>query len=332
MKRNLYIFFTIIYVILALASLSSCQADMASGEKKDYSLDHDIRIASWNVQTFFDSNNSGNEYDEFKKSKTWNQDAYCRRLEKLCSVIKALDAEVFVMQEIENEGVMYDISNFLAGEWNQQKIYFYACFAKDEGSAIGCGILSRYELSDMTVHSICSTKEGKRISPRMRPLIEVTVTKGGGKLKLFVNHWKSMSGGKEASELWRNKQEALLADRFALCKKEGLASIAMGDFNRDIESFCPGPVSDSVLLNGLEVQSPWFTSSNALLEPGSYYFNGQWSRIDNFFALEPAVIEDFAPQTNGPWCEEETFIPKKYKIWNESGYSDHLPIMCRVLF
>ena len=97
-----------------------------------------VKIANWNVQTFFDANNDGTEYSEFAKSKTWGEEMYKERLKRLCSVIKKLDADIFIMEELENSNVLFDISNFLAGEWNPRKIYRYACFSKNEGGAIGC--------------------------------------------------------------------------------------------------------------------------------------------------------------------------------------------------
>lgn len=50
----------------------------------------EVKIANWNVQTFFDANNDGTEYSEFAKSKTWGEEMYKERLKRLCSVIKNL--------------------------------------------------------------------------------------------------------------------------------------------------------------------------------------------------------------------------------------------------
>ena len=70
-----------------------------------------IRIVNWNVQTFFDANADGCEYAEFKSPKSkWGRDEYAARLGRLCDAIKKLNADVYVFEEIENEGVMYDLS------------------------------------------------------------------------------------------------------------------------------------------------------------------------------------------------------------------------------
>ena len=76
-----------------------------------------LKVVNWNVQTFFDAITTGSEYTEFVKSSRWGKEAYMERLTRLASVIRTLDADIFVMEEIENEGVVHDICNFLAGEW-----------------------------------------------------------------------------------------------------------------------------------------------------------------------------------------------------------------------
>lgn len=337
--RILCAYMTLMLLFAALAAFfpfTGCAAleENAAAEEKSPG-EENLTIINWNVQTFFDAETSGTEYDEYIKSKEWGEALYKERLERLCKSIKLLDADVLVLEELENEGTLHDICNFLAGEWNAKKVYGYACFAKDEGSAIGCGVLSRCRLENLTVHSLDSVDEK---IPRMRPLMQVSVVKGKSELILFVNHWKSMSAGKAASEKWRTMQESVLSRRISHCLTAGKAVIACGDFNRDILDFENDTERDIILLRdegtgeAVHVVSPWFDSEQELIPPGSYYFNGEWSRIDNFFVAGAISILDFAPQTEGPWCEEDTKIPKKYKLWTKSGYSDHLPIRCTVQF
>ena len=290
-----------------------------------------LTIVNWNVQTFFDAQNDGSEYDTFVKSSTWGVAAYTTRLERLCSVIKKLDADVFVMEELENENVLYDISNFLSGEWDSKKLYQYACFAKDAGSSIGCGVISRYPLSNMTIHALSVSA-----MPRMRPLIQVSIEKNGSELVLFVNHWKSMSGGESASEKWRLLQEDVLSRQMSLLEQRGKSIIACGDFNRDLRNFKESKNGFVELrqIDGsdFEVFCPWYDDSLCLIQPGSYYFNEQWSRLDHFFVGSKVSVLEFLPCTNGEWSNSETLVPEKYTIWNGKGYSDHLPIKCTISF
>ncbi|MBR7079015.1 MAG: endonuclease/exonuclease/phosphatase family protein [Treponema sp.] len=316
--------------------MSSCMAFADHESPSSSGKAQEIKIACWNVQTFFDSVTEGTEYSDFIKNKAWNEDAYRVRLERLASAIKEFDADVVILEEIENESVMHDIANYLAGEWSARKAYSHACFARNKGGAIGVGVLSRLELSSPRVHSL--DIRGQSEMPDMRPLLQVTVHRGGHELTLFVNHWKSMSGGKEETEVWRQYQEGLLARRMAEKTRNNEAVLACGDFNRDLSDFSAGNEKGTVVLNEfleeseLAVKSLWYTQSDVLVEPGSYYYEGEWSRIDHFFTSGPVEVLDFTVQTDGPWCNETTHVPERYMIFLGKGYSDHLPISCRVRF
>lgn len=317
----------------------SCQLGNIMEENAEKSSN--IKVACWNVQTFFDATTDGNEYSEFKKSSTWGKDAYKGRLKKLCSSIKSIDADVFVMEEIENENVLQDINNFLAGEWNLKKTYPYACFAKDEGSSIGCAVISRVPLKDLTVHSLDIRSEDAEM-PSMRPIMQLTVC-AKEEIILLVNHWKSKSGGEATTEIWRDRQEGLLQKTVESIESSSKHILIVGDFNRDIHDFYrPKKDSGQILLrkwvdgklikDGTLVNSAWYSGGNEIIEPGSYYYNGEWSRIDNVFTAGKLKLKSFYPETDGPWCSSSTFIPQKYIIRTESGYSDHLPLFCIVSF
>ena len=333
----------------------------ASCGKKD-----GLTIVNWNVQTFFDAVTDGHEYSEFITNKKWNREMYTERLKKLCSVIKQCDADIFVMQELENNAQLFDVFNFLAGEWNSSKVYRWSCFAKTPGTSIGCGVLSRVPLSDLKVHGLDVRTAGKQ--PGLRPLIEVTVSDSEKEFVLFVNHWKSKSGGAVQSEPWRNREESVLAEKMSAAAAKGKRIIACGDFNRDINDFYmeengaqkmesgvqkmesgvqkmeSGAQKNTVRLRFLsrigsssgsfsdsffKVVSPWF-KDGVLVEPGSYFFRGEWSRIDNFFTDEKTHVKKFEPLVCGSWCYAETHIPRKFTLHNGSGWSDHLPVKLTV--
>lgn len=324
-----------------------------------------LKIVNWNAQTFFDANNDGIEYSNFQKSKKWDEAAYKGRLKKLCDTIKVLDGDVVILEEIENEGILHDISNALAGEnWNPKKVYRYGCFSKKKNSAIGCAVISRYELRDLKIHSLDVRVENSR-APSMRPLIEVDLLatkklrdeKKARVLKIFVNHWKSKSGGEEESKIWRRWQEALLAQKISEAQSQSPlpAIICAGDFNQDISEFdfSDASTGESIVLEkrGSEkrrdfsnapniefarfdsqekilVYSPWLDFSG---EEGSYFFRDEWERIDHFFTCGQIALKEFSPQTSGAWAYDDG-RPKSFQIYSLSGYSDHLPIVCTVEF
>ncbi|MGN0729320.1 endonuclease/exonuclease/phosphatase family protein [Treponema sp.] len=325
-KRNAMIFCAVL--CLGCSMFSGCLLD---GKKNE------LKIASWNVQTFFDANAEGTEYSEFLKSKTWGAESYRCRLERLCSVIRKINADIFVMEEIENAAVLQDIGNFLSGEWNSGNVYRYACFAKSDGGSIGCGVISKVPLEWMRLHSIDVRTEQEKM-PRTRPVAEIEVNTSAGPLRIFVNHWKSKSGGAEKTEKWRNREEGVLAFFMNCALNEGAAVFAIGDFNRDIHDFCRAEGGSFLLRfwhgrlldgEGVLAACPWFDAAGNLVYPGSYYFKDEWSRIDCIFYAGKIQMQSFFPAVDGSWCSSD-FIPQKYSLWNGSGYSDHLPIVCRV--
>ncbi len=302
-------------------------------------------IVNWNVQTFFDGNNDGTEYSNFKKSQNWEPESYKKRLEKLCTAINSINADVFVLEEIENSGILYDITNYLASKsWSSNDGWRYGAFSKNPGAAIGCAVLSKFPLSEITIHNLDIRTENS-VQPSMRPLIKMNILFNGKNFCLFVNHWKSKSGGEEESEVWRNWQESVLAEKFL--QQTETPAVACGDFNRDIlefkrlsdsagadknaqnielRLFSENPAAEN---SGAAVYSPWLNKSEELEEPGSYYFNENWERIDHFFTNDKIALKNFEVLTEGEWCGEN-LIPKAYKIYTGEGFSDHLPIKCSV--
>ena len=295
-----------------------------------------VKVMNWNLQTFFDSNFDGNEYTEFKNAKSgWSQEKYEIRLERLANVIREIDADIVIMEELEKEAQLQDIANRLSGTFDFSKIYTHALFSSSEGSSIGCGVLSRFPIGEITVHGMDIRLAEKQ--PAMRPIIQFSVYVKNKTLTIFVNHWKSKSGGEEKSEVWRKRQENLLAGMIFKAVKRGNSVLAAGDFNKDISEFdyCEkGKNSANIILHGktdAEVFSPWILESGEYIEEGSYWYKNNWERIDHFFAAGKTVISNFCPENSGEWVDQYGH-PARYQLWNGKGYSDHFPISCTVEF
>ncbi len=322
--------------------ISECETGgkSSSGDKNSFS------IANWNVQTFFDGHTEGSEYKDFKSAGKWSNDKYYARLSRLCEVISKLNADIFVLEEIENESVIYDISNQLAGRsWDSDANWTYSTFAKEKDSSIGCAVLSKLPLFGVKTHSLFVNTQ-KFEQPSMRPLLEVSAEVGGREITIFVNHWKSKSSGEYESEIWRDWQESLLAGRLKSIKARGGSAVICGDFNRDasefILDFSSGQGSDNTLFryaglsenytpSHVKAFSPWFSADGGYATSiGSYFYKGNWERIDHIFTFGKAKIAGFTPKAEAPWANEDK-TPYAYKIYNGSGYSDHLPLLANIL-
>ena len=307
-----------------------------------------VSIVNWNIQTFFDANKSGFEYSDFQKSGNWSSEKYTVRLQRLGQAISQLDADIYVFEEIENEEVIYDISNQLAANghnWNQRKFWNYSVFVKEPETAIGIGILSRYPLSNITTHSF-DVRIHETSQPATRYILEATASIEAVPLIIFANHWKSKTGGQEKSEIWRDWQENILAKRLAEIKKQNAdkmpAAVICGDFNRDAAEFVcnlknqPSYTKEEQntylrfshfgYTDYLSVDSLWFSDSGTFVNnKGSYYYDDSWERIDNIFITGEITAIRFEPAAVSPWASAQG-IPIGYKIYSGEGWSDHLPV------
>lgn len=283
------------------------------------------------MQTFFDAVDDGTEYSEFRgKKSNWDEDAYKERLVRLCRSLAAINADVFALMEIENEGVIRDIENtFPEVKWGKNP-WHYAAFAKNEGSATGCAVLSRYPLEDVTVHNIDIRTSDKE--PPLRPIICMRVKKGSG-MTLIVNHWKSKSGGETETEHWRDYQEGVLCA--LLLGLGGTPVAACGDFNRDLSAFdtdgtavhLHDRTNDESNISIATMTSAWSMASDTGI--GSYYYNGKWEKIDHIFVNSSMTIDSFSVLNKGDWATSGG-KPRRYTVRTRSGYADHLPIMAAV--
>ena len=313
-------------ILFLSCMLLSCEEDKSQG----------IKMMSWNLQTFFDSQFDGDEYEDFRSEKKgWGEKMYEQRLERLCSVIKELDSDIVIMEELEKEAQIQDIANRLSGNFDFSKLYKYALFARDEKSSIGCAVISRLPIGEVSVHSI-DIRLGEK-QPAMRPVIQFSILSKNKKLVVFVNHWKSKSGGEDESEIWRRRQEKLLSDLMNESLENCESAIAVGDFNKDISEFdirLSEMDGKNLVLHGktsLPVFSPWISEDGGLLEGGSYWYKERWEKIDHFFAAGKTVLSDFRVENSDQWAFDDGH-PRKYQIWNGKGFSDHLPITCTVFF
>ena len=317
--------------------LFSSSKEEKSAATSEQEKSRTVSLACWNAQTFFDAVTDGTEYSDFQNSSKWTKEKYTRRLQKLCEVMALLNSDVLVLEEIENESVVQDIVNRLSdNSWNRKKSWQYACFAKESGSAIGCAVFSRYELTDLCVHSL-DIRVHKEKQPSSRPVMQMTVLVGNKEFTLFVNHWKSKSGGEAETEIWRDWQEALLAER-ALASQSPAPVVMCGDFNRSAEDFIPvssdyKTETGNLLLRricgeAVEIYSPWFNDNGTFsTEIGSYYYEDNWERIDNFFFSGEVAVNQFQVVTEAPVADEAS-IPQSYRVYPDSGCSDHLPLKC----
>lgn len=331
----------ILFILLTFSALG-CSLNYETEQKTEEKTI--VSITNWNLQTFFDSVTEGTEYSDFIKNSRWTSESYSQRLDRLCKVITSINSDIFVFEEIENKDIIMDISNRLTqNNWNTKKQWAYSCFAKEDDSSIGVAIFSRFPIYNFKTHRL-DIRSQQIPQPSSRLILQANILADNKFLTVFANHWKSKSGGEYMTEIWRDWQEAQLAQSLSKFSQD-CAVVILGDFNRNIEDFvCLGKTINkepNILLRGAyndgdeilaEVYSPWLLDdSESLKSYGSYYYEKEWERIDNIFGYGKAEISGFNVKAESPWANSQG-IPIRFNIFTGEGYSDHLPIMCSVVF
>lgn len=290
-------------------------------------------ILSYNVQNIFDAELDGSEYEEFREH--WSEELYHLRLQGLSEVIRRTSPppDVVVLQEIEDETVLEDLCTIYLSEYG----YAQRIVGGPVESATQVGLLTHLPVSEVRRHS------PPRGDHPLRNVLEVRLGSAGEEFLLFVNHWKSRSGG--GASLRRETARMVRLRLDALREEEPEVRILLaGDFNSE-----PVPPEEDpeapLLLNGssagfLEVSDRLSTAVSGRLytpwelvpEKGSYLYAERWERIDAFYLSSTLLkgpglqFESFAVH---PWEELRTRegAPRRWIKELESGYSDHLPIL-----
>ncbi len=339
----------IAFLFLLVSFLFSCTMP---NDAKNENMEQDfVIVINWNLQTFFDAITVGTEYNDFKGSKTrWDENRYKDRIKTLCSFIEQTQADIYVFQEIENSGILQDISNELVSLKKIEKDYAYSAFSKNDGDALGIAFFSQFPLKNVSVHQLdIQTAHGlsafetsKNIvdgtvleQPSMRAILHAQIVTDKNKpFSIYACHWKSKFGGEEESEVWRNAQEMLLAN---LLLEEKNPYLVTGDFNRTLEEFLlKGTTStekpETLMLQSnkdmVQVRSAWLEYSSKENQ-GSYYYQGEWEKIDHIFYSPTLSLLDYKVIKNSITTTQEG-IPYRYDLYSGKGTSDHLPLHCIV--
>jgi len=183
-----------------------------------YSLD--FKVASYNVENFFDLHYDKTEYKKFiPHSKTWNKNSFKNKLQNITQTIKDLDADILALQEIESLKVLNAIIN-------KNPQYKYFSFLKNKDSAIGVALLSKYKI--VSSSPIVVDKYNKF----SRDILKVNLSIDNKSLIIYVNHWRS----KRAPESKRIKYA--LALKAEIDTQNNKDYIILGDLNSNYNENC----------------------------------------------------------------------------------------------
>ena len=106
MRKLRVVLFVVLIIVLAILLAVSCNGQGVTDSVGG------LCISTWNVQNLFNAEVDGNEYDEYKPSSGWSQNAYETRLSNVSRVLACLPSagfHIMVLNEIENPDVVEDL-------------------------------------------------------------------------------------------------------------------------------------------------------------------------------------------------------------------------------
>ncbi|MCR4318267.1 MAG: hypothetical protein NUW37_18140 [Planctomycetes bacterium] len=202
-----------------------------------------ISIMWWNIENLFDfvddpDNDGDDEYLPGAPSR-WNEARYNRKLERLAELItKAEDKvpDVICMAEVENKRVVQDLANKIAEMTGGDSMKVYHEDMHD-ARGIDLAVISRldgdYRVFDSTDYFVDPESEERRKTSRDHAVFKTKV--GDQDLFIFLNHWKSRSGGREETAARRMacaRGARAEIDRVRRANPNA-GILATGDFNDD---------------------------------------------------------------------------------------------------
>ena len=301
----------------------------------------DFKVASYNVENFFDLHYDKTEYQEYiPNTKTWNKQSYTKKLKNVSKVIKDLDADILALQEIESKKVLDALLK-------KNRNYQYSIFTKNKNSAIGLALLSKFPI--VSRDNIIVDKYDKYA----RDILKVTLSVENKPFIIYVNHWRS----KKAKESQRIK--------YALALKKEIETlpsnsdyVILGDLNSNYNEYqtfkYDKKLNDTYGITGINqilntTIKENFVQKNKILNYNENVHFNSWldlpknKRFSTKFRnnnntpdniLLPATLFDnknISYINNSFKVFTPKYLLKNNKIlrWNNyknTGYSDHLPI------
>ena len=201
--------------LVAALALGACGDDPASGRDaatSDSDVDSDadlapvvFTVATWNVENFFDEVDDPDTFDEVPSPS-----AVARKIDDVARVLRALDADVVALQEVENMAILDRLADGPLADMGYTERHIVDSF-DPRGIDVAC--LARVPVANVVSH------QGERFAGAdgeyffTRDALEIFAEPGGIPVIVMVLHLRSMLDGGDDHRLAEAMQARRIADR-----------------------------------------------------------------------------------------------------------------------
>ncbi|MDR2968582.1 MAG: endonuclease [Tannerellaceae bacterium] len=315
----------------------------------------DFRVIWYNVENCFDTiDDPEKNDDEFLPSgnRYWTPKRYYHKLRQIARVITAAgewDAPALIgLCEVENDTVLTHLTTRTPLK-NQH--YRYCITKGSDPRGINIAVLYRRDkFAPVGEESIPLRFEKGKATRDILHVWGRVIT--GDTLDVFACHFPSRSGGERETERFRKSAcltlRHLCDSLYAVRRLPNI--LIMGDFNDmpDDRNIREHLGAEPLVSSSEETQLVnLFADPKRLKLSGSHKYQGEWHQLDqiivsrnllrpsNPLQVQPESIALFAPSFL--LTEDKTWRGKRpkrthYGFRYEGGYSDHLPLLVRLVF
>lgn len=338
--RSIFQLFAVIWIILSSNACSGTRI-------KQHDTGKTLKLGFWNLENLYDTKNDPWNDDDFtpEGANFWDATRYSNKLSNLSKVIDSLNVDVLGVCEVENLGVLKDLSEKLSEKGKKYEIVHYD--SPDE-RGIDAGLFYNPNKLKVISSEPIAVKPGEKDKTRDILYVRLLHTATGDTLHYFVNHWPSRRGGEKESA---GKRAVAAETLNTYLTGKGLLKksvVVVGDFNdnpwdssiQKVLGACKPAKKASCNLYNL---GAFFTASGK----GTLKFGNSWDIFDQIMLSGPLWNEKggnlkFKPYSNQiyspSWMLQKggkyeghplrTFGGKTYL----NGYSDHLPVTAELYY
>jgi endonuclease/exonuclease/phosphatase family metal-dependent hydrolase len=244
--------------------------------------------------------------------------------------IRATKADIVCLQEVENLEALKRFRNMHAGG---SKLFPWALSIEgNDPRFIDVGVLSKHPI--VHARSYAHLREG-RSSLFSRDCLEIDVLVGSKTLTLFVQHYKSMMGGRKRTRPRRvlqvNKTIEIIKDRFG-AKPGNKPWVVLGDFNDYMQTDQEGTPAIDTIVNWDQVEN--VVARMPAAEQWSHFYKdrNKYSQLDYLLPSKSlAKASDAVPEIlrNGLPLRATAYAGPRFEGVGQDSpkASDHCPVI-----